>query len=269
MAPDLPEKLLGIDIGAADDRQTRDPTETAEDEELVRFVSFGVGEHRLAVPVDSVKTITDVPSDLTRVPRTPEAIEGMTDLRGEITAVLDITAHFPTSETRNGREQLLVFDTPADEQSAAARVDDVFSVDAVPERNVLGPDDVESREYSSDSLEHPLVDKLVEQERERRGDRVGSSASTAVGTDAAGAENAMPADAEKTMPAVDADNAVSPPPSASGDRPPLEEIQTNDGADANRSRQLVLEVTPLVDVEKLLLASGHLISETAPEHRDE
>ncbi|TYT63063.1 chemotaxis protein CheW [Natrialba swarupiae] len=239
MAPDLPEKLLGIDIGAAENRTQRESPDRAEEEqELLRFVLFGIGEHRLAVPVDDVRTITDVPDDLTRVPRTPRAIEGMMDLRGEITAVIDITDHFPVTEERPGREQLLVFDTSGDEQSAAARIDDVLSVDAIPERAVLSPDNVEQRGYSSEPLEHPLVDALLEREhrstRRSRGD--GSAQSTA--------EDVAPV-------------AESITPTDRGG-------ETGDDSESVRTTaQLVVDVIPLINVENLLAASGHLVSDRA------
>ncbi|MEY7847854.1 chemotaxis protein CheW [Natrarchaeobius sp. A-rgal3] len=241
MAPDLPEKLLGIDIGAAENRkqpETANRTERAE--ELVRLVLFGIGEHRLAVPVDDVRTITDVPDDLTRVPRTPPAIEGMTDLRGEITAVIDITAHFPVSEDRPGREQLLVFDTPGDEQSAAARIDDVLSVESIPERDVLAPDDVEKRGYSSEPLEHPLVDALVEREqrspRRLRSDEQAGSTTEAV--------------AGVAQTASTTDLGDEPTDASTSGRP-------------EQTTQIVVDVIPLVNVENLLAASGHLVSDRA------
>ncbi|THE62845.1 chemotaxis protein CheW [Salinadaptatus halalkaliphilus] len=169
MAPDLPEKLLGIDIDPATERRERSDTDQdAEDEDRVRFVLFGVGEHRLAVPVDDVTSITDVPETVTRVPRTPDAIDGVTDLRGAVTAVIDPTVYFPTAESRSGREQLLLFDSPDDDQSAALRVDDVLTVDTVPESNVLTASDLTDRSISAQPLEHPLVTALLERERRTR-----------------------------------------------------------------------------------------------------
>lgn len=235
MAPDLPDKLLGIDIDGDDRAQRRSDDDEDDEEELVRLVLFAVGEHRLAVPVDDVRTTTDLPDELTPVPRTPPAVEGVTDLRGEITAVIDPSVHFPTDEggdgdgTAAGREQLLVFDRGADDQSAAIRVDDVLQVESVPERDLLDADDVAAREFETDVLEHPLVDALVERER-RPTRRIGET----VVSPAAAADDDDDGDG--------ADAAV-------------EEAASTE-ASQDRDRPVVVELTPVVDVDDLLLAAG-------------
>ncbi|MFC4437274.1 MULTISPECIES: chemotaxis protein CheW [Natrialbaceae] len=242
MAPELPEKLLGIDIDDADDRRSGKPDDAADETvELERFVFFHVGEHRLACPVDEVKTITAVPNEMTRVPRAPAAIEGLTDLRGEITAVIDPQVHFPTTEEGRGRERLLVFDRPSDEQAAAVRADDVRGVDPVPKSNVLDADAVEDRPVSGDALEHPVVDAILEREREPEfGTRRGSPATETVDTDidvtvGTGDEATLTAPDEQRAPGADSEGEF-----------PAENDVT------------VIEATPLLDVEKLLLASGHI-----------
>lgn len=228
MAPDLPDKLLGIDIDG-DDRAQQRSDESDDEEDLVRLVLFTVGEHRLAVPVDDVRTTTDLPDELTSVPRTPPAVEGVTDLRGEITAVIDPSVHFPTDEngTGAGREQLLVFDRGADDQSAAIRVDEVLDVESVPERSLLEGDDIASRDFETGLLEHPLVSVLAEQER-RPTQRIGETVvSPTEGSEAADATGES--DTASSAASVDAPQEQAP---------------------------VVIELTPVVDVDKLLLAAG-------------
>ena len=220
MAPDLPEKLLGIDIDPVEDKRRRSRSDTDESEAHVRVVLFGVGEHRLAVPVDDVLSITDMPDDLTRVPRTPDAIDGVTDLRGEITAVIDPTVYFPINEDRTGREQLLVFDCPDDEQPAALRVDDVLTVDAVPESTVLESVDDADESLSGAALEHPLVTALVERTR-------------------------------RTRRSVDATSSTPPVAGATDDSELTDEVA---------GETAVVELVPLVDVDGMLAASGHRVS---------
>ncbi|WP_255191900.1 chemotaxis protein CheW [Natronobeatus ordinarius] len=147
MSSDIPDRLLGLSIGESDDRHPGDDGDD-EQEEYERFVFVELGDHRLALAVDDVKSITDPPTDVTRVPRSSRAIEGVTDLRGVITAVIDLRLHFPTTERTPDDQRLVVFETRADQQPAAVRVDDVLGVESVPERNVL-----EERELESGSLE--------------------------------------------------------------------------------------------------------------------
>ncbi|AXR78564.1 chemotaxis protein CheW [Natrarchaeobaculum sulfurireducens] len=220
MAPDLPEKLLGIDIDPVEDQRRRSQSDSDESEAHVRVVLFGVGEHRLAVPVDDVISITDVPDDLTWVPRTPDAIDGVTDLRGEVTAVLDPTVYFPVAEDRTGREQLLVFDSSDDEQSAALRVDDVLTVEAVPESNVLESVDDADDPLSGEALEHPLVTALVERTRQTR----------------------------RSPDAVPSTATVSGA------------IDDSELADEVAEDVQVVEFVPLVDIDGMLAASSHRVS---------
>jgi chemotaxis signal transduction protein len=256
MAPDLSEKLLGIDIDDAD--RTRESGDGDDEEELVRFVFATVGDHRLALPVDAVRTVTKPSTELTRVPRSPDAIAGLLDLRGEITAVIDPRVHFPTDEEGTGKERLLVLDRPNDEQSAAIHVDDVIGVESVPVSDVIDEDGVEASDLSGDALEHPLVVALVEQERE-----------SSAGTDDApmADEGAAPSGfgSESGTGAMDsaalsATEGASPGSSESvgerfeigADEADAEPEQANDDS----RREVVVEVTPVIDVERLLLASG-------------
>ncbi|WP_254763473.1 chemotaxis protein CheW [Natrinema marinum] len=265
MAPDLSETLLGTDNDAAD--RTREAGgDDGEEEELVQFVFVGVGEHRLALPVDAVRTITEPPTELTRVPRSPPAVEGLMDLRGEITAVIDAHVHFPTTESRSGRERLLVLDRPSDQQSAAIRVDDVIGVETVPESDVLDGDAIEASEFDGDALDHPLVVALVRQEQTPRAD-VGRAVTEQPGDTGVA-----------TTPSLDVGGAASAGGSATlssargvggglgesvgetfeleGEDADAEPDAETGGADEDSIEEISVEATPLVDVDRLLLASG-------------
>lgn len=166
MSQDLPDTLLDVSI---DDPRERGPDgdEASDEERLERFVFFELGDQRLAVSVDDVKTVTDPPEAVTRVPRSPPAIDGVVDFRGEITAVIEPRVHFPVAADPPADARLLVFDRSTDRQPAAMRVDNVLGVETVPESAVVGEDDVEEK---TGALEHPLITGLVTVER-----RVGRS----------------------------------------------------------------------------------------------
>ncbi|MFC4543722.1 chemotaxis protein CheW [Halosolutus amylolyticus] len=254
MAPDLPEKLLGITIDDADEQ--REESDSSADEEARRwFVFVGLGEHRLALPVDEVKTITEAPTDLTRVPRSPAAIEGVTDLRGDITAVVDPRVHFPVTDDESERNRLLVFDRPADQQSAGIRIDDVIGVEAVPERDVLDENAIEERDLSGDALEHPLVVAIVEQEREP--DRTaGSVVATADG------ESGVDTGASSGPGGVAAlarGRSIGSGLDSIGETFDIDaDEEVDDAAESeDETTEIVVEATAVIDVDKLLLASGH------------
>jgi purine-binding chemotaxis protein CheW len=61
--------------------------------EQLQLVSFSVGEELFAVDILSVQEINRM-LELTKVPQSPEGIEGIINLRGRIIPVLDLRIHF-------------------------------------------------------------------------------------------------------------------------------------------------------------------------------
>lgn len=248
MSPELPEKLLGIDIEDPSERRPTDATE-ADETELERFVYVSLGDLRLAIHVDDVKTITDPPEDATRIPRSPDAIEGVVDIRGEVTVVIEPRVHFPVPEDPAARQRLLVFDRPTDEQPAGIRVDDVLGVETVAKADVLDSDDEDS-----EAFEHPLVVGIVERTRREGGGRsFDAGDSTAPGE----------------APTDNGESAVESPLTAARRRTSSEEFDVpvsdvedivEEESERSPSRtadvEEVVERTALVDVDRLLLASG-------------
>jgi purine-binding chemotaxis protein CheW len=158
MSADLPDELQDVEVDSPSESDGRDPeTERADDDgepdEVERFVVFAVGDRHLAVSVDAVKSIVK-PSERTRVPRASGSIDGITELRGEITAIIDARSHFPTrsEEPPSEQQRVIVFDMPSDRQAAGIRVDSVEGVELYPLKYMERGD--ESNEEAAD---HPLV----------------------------------------------------------------------------------------------------------------
>ncbi len=250
MAPDLPDELLGV---TADDSKSSEST-ASEDEAHRWFVFVGIGEHELALPVNDVKTVTEVPEDLTRVPRSPPAIEGVTDLRGEITVVIDPSVHFSVTESRAGRERLVVFDRPSDQQPAAMRVDDVIGVESIPEGDIVDEETVEERDFSGRALEHPLIVELLEQEHEPD---ITPEITAKATTSSSGGETDVQTGS--------IGSGLSSVGRSSGDRLGSigetftleEDADETEAAPADENREIHVEVKAVLDVETLLAASGH------------
>jgi len=68
-------------------RRKREKVEISGDDEQV--VSFRLGKETFAVNVSQVREIGKV-QDITKVPKMPEYIEGVVNLRGQITTVIDL-----------------------------------------------------------------------------------------------------------------------------------------------------------------------------------
>lgn len=172
---ELPEELIGIEEELDVDEEGDEPAfgeldegdrteEPGEDEERVQFVIFRLGDEAFAVNVDAVLRVIDV-GERTRVPRSSDAVEGITDLRGEITPVIDPRRLFdlPASNLPVDEQDLLVFTTGPDRGNAAIRIDDVEGVELVPvSRVVLEGGDVDGdRAEVEDRLGDPSISGLV------------------------------------------------------------------------------------------------------------
>lgn len=82
------------DAGAGDDEQV---------------VVFRLGSEEFGVPIDSVQEIVRVPETLTHVPKAPDAVEGVINLRGSVLPVVDLRRRLGlASVARNEGQRIVV-----------------------------------------------------------------------------------------------------------------------------------------------------------------
>lgn len=155
MASELPDELEGIEeeleLDDEDPFEEEAPdTETKREEESEserheQFVICAIGDDRVAVHVDAVQRIVDL-TDVTRVPRSSEAVDGITDLRGEITAVIDPRILFDVGPITDGEREddVVVFQLGREEGNSGLRINTVSDVRPVPvSQLVLSPSEVD------------------------------------------------------------------------------------------------------------------------------
>jgi purine-binding chemotaxis protein CheW len=106
-----------------------------DDEE--QFVAFRLMNEEYGVPIDAVQEIVRVPDELTRVPKTPDFIEGVVNLRGVVLPVVDQRRRFglPSME-RNDRQRIMVYTIRG--VRTGFIVDSVSEVMRIP-ASVIGP----------------------------------------------------------------------------------------------------------------------------------
>ncbi len=86
--------------------QAKHAAAVVEDEQ---FVVFRLAGEEYGVPTEAVQEIVRVPEDLTRIPRTPDFIEGVVNLRGTVLPVVDQRRRFGLpSHERNDRQRIMV-----------------------------------------------------------------------------------------------------------------------------------------------------------------
>jgi purine-binding chemotaxis protein CheW len=82
--------------------------EGIEDEE--QFVVFELDNQEYAVPISSVQEIVRVPEELTHVPKTPDFVEGVINLRGSVLPVIELRKRFDLNKLeRDDHQRIIVF----------------------------------------------------------------------------------------------------------------------------------------------------------------
>lgn len=140
--------------------QSNDEQETAIDDDDSKLVVFQLASQEYGVIVEAVQEIIRVPTEMSRVPKTADFIEGMVNLRGSVLPVLDMRARFGMERTvRSDRQRILVFNQ--------AGTCTGFIVDSVSEVLRLGRTVLEDAPHLSDEQTRIMgqVANLKEQKR--------------------------------------------------------------------------------------------------------
>ncbi len=98
-----------IDAATGEGMMGGDGTRAVAAEEDEQFVVFRLAGEDYGVPTEAVQEIVRVPDELTRIPRTPDFIEGVVNLRGTVLPVVDQRRRFGLPELeRNDRQRIMV-----------------------------------------------------------------------------------------------------------------------------------------------------------------
>ncbi len=125
---DIKEALNSLET-EKDIEEKKENEETLEDEE--QFVVFKLDEQEYAVPIESVQEIVRIPEGLTHVPKTPDFVEGVINLRGNVLPVIDLRKRFDLQEKQMDEHQrIMVF--VIDNVSVGFIVDSVSEVLKIP-----------------------------------------------------------------------------------------------------------------------------------------
>ncbi|CAH2601429.1 Positive regulator of CheA protein activity (CheW) [Rhodovastum atsumiense] len=141
-----------------DGRVAQAETEAVDEEE--QFVVFRLSNEEYGVPIGAVQEIVRVPDELTRVPRTPDFMEGVVNLRGVVLPVVDQRRRFALPDmARNDRQRIMVL--MVGHARTGFIVDSVVEVLKVP-RSTIGPAPHLSEQ------QRLLIDRVANLERQKR-----------------------------------------------------------------------------------------------------
>lgn len=102
-----------------------------------QLVIFRLRDETYGVPVEVVQEIVRVPDDMTAVPRAPDFVEGIINLRGDVLPVIDQRRRFGLDAAeRNDRQRIVVLNLR--EHRLGFIVDSVAEVRKIP-GHVIGP----------------------------------------------------------------------------------------------------------------------------------
>ncbi|HEY2780271.1 MAG TPA: chemotaxis protein CheW [Steroidobacteraceae bacterium] len=106
-------------------------------EELIVLV-FRLGDDEFGLPIEAVVEVSQVPAQITRVPKTPKFLEGVVNLRGEVLPVVDQRRRFDMPQLlKNETRRLVVVKT--ERHRAGIIVDSVSDVLRTYRDNVAPP----------------------------------------------------------------------------------------------------------------------------------
>ncbi|MBK7498693.1 MAG: chemotaxis protein CheW [Ignavibacteriales bacterium] len=101
-----------------------------EQQELLQLVSFKIGEEEFGVDINIVQEINRM-LQITKVPNTPDFIEGVVNLRGRIIPVIDLRVKLGLIKLEHGKNTRIVV-IELKEQTIGFIVDEVNEVLRIP-----------------------------------------------------------------------------------------------------------------------------------------
>jgi purine-binding chemotaxis protein CheW len=112
----------------------------SDQKELLQLVSFKIGDEEFGVDILSVQEINRM-SQVTKVPNTPDFIEGVINLRGRIIPVLDLRVKLGMARKEHGKDTRIVV-VELKGQTIGFIVDEVSEVLRVPKEITEAPPDM-------------------------------------------------------------------------------------------------------------------------------
>lgn len=121
--------------------------------EAVEVLEFDLGADRYCVDIRKVLEVVEKEDDLTSVPNVPPYVEGVMDLRGDTTTIVDPRRLYGlecdgAADGETG-EQIIVFDEEAVDHDGVMG----WSVDEVYRVSVIDPDDVDTTANDDESTQ--------------------------------------------------------------------------------------------------------------------
>lgn len=113
-----------------------------QDDELIQLVTFSIGEEEFGVDILKVQEIIRT-MEITKVPRAPEFVEGVINLRGKVIPIVDLRKRFGL-EARDHDKHTRIIVIEINQMIVGFVVDSVSEVLRIPSNTVEPPPPVVS-----------------------------------------------------------------------------------------------------------------------------
>lgn len=114
-----------------------------EEAKIFQLIVFNLGDEEYAADISQVREIIRI-GDITSMPDSPEFIKGVTNVRGEITVVIDLKARF-FLPINNEVESKHIVITEQEKNLYGLMVDEVTEVLRIPEKEIKPPPELVTR----------------------------------------------------------------------------------------------------------------------------
>lgn len=114
-----------------------------EEAKLVQLIVFNLGEEEFGVRIDEIREVIRV-GTITPIPDSPEFIKGVTNVRGEIVSVIDLTARFFLHVAKKVESKHIII-TEQEKSLFGLMVDEVTEVLRIPESEVKEAPEIVTR----------------------------------------------------------------------------------------------------------------------------
>lgn len=130
-----------------------------QDDEPIQLVTFSIGEEEFGVDILKVQEIIRT-MEITKVPRAPEFVEGVINLRGKVIPIVDLRKRFGL-ETRDHDKHTRIIVIEINQMIVGFVVDSVSEVLRIPANTVEPPPVVSGLESEYISGVGKLQDRLL------------------------------------------------------------------------------------------------------------
>jgi len=119
--------------------------------EMVQLVNFRLRDEEFGLDIGSVREITRV-ADITRIPEAPSFVYGVTNLRGQVIAVIDLAKQFGLAPQQELPETAKIVVTEIKGQTVGMLVDEVPEVLKIADENIEPAPELVQTEVRTDYI---------------------------------------------------------------------------------------------------------------------